>query len=78
MYRLFQNREIQESHPNDNTCSNRFRSVESCQNVYGTFLLQISLEILGRENFEFFETDTDSIYIALAEDTLLDSVKPDM
>ena len=36
------------------------------------------LKFLGRENFEFLETDTDSIYIALGEETLLDSVKPEM
>ena len=42
------------------------------------FYYKFLLKFWAEKILSFFETDTDSIYIALAEDTLLDSVKPDM
>ena len=42
------------------------------------FYYSFLLPYIGRERFEFMETDTDSAYVALAGKTLHDSVLPEM
>ena len=42
------------------------------------FYYNFLLKFVGRENFEYMETDTDSSYIALAQETLEECILPEM